>query len=120
MDPVAVILAQAGPAAAFLGLLLFFGHLYFTGKLVPKSEVDRLEANFLQQIARERAISDKWCEVATEGAQALVDLSNQNERLLEGQKTVESFILSLPRGGVGELPAIGSRQLSQGPGGTWQ
>lgn len=119
MDP-SVLLAQAGPSVAFLGLLIWFGRLYFTGRLVPKSEVDRMQQNFTQQIAREREISDKWCEVATNGADALAKLTNQNDRLLDGQKTVETFILSLPRGGVGELPAIGSRQLSQGPGGTWQ
>lgn len=120
MDPVAVVLAQAGPAAAFLGLLIFFGHLYFTGKLVPKSEVDRLERNFQQQIERERQISEIWHEVATNNTDSLGKLTGQTDRLLESQKTVETFILSLPRGGVGELPAIGSRQMSQGPGGTWQ
>ena len=118
MDP-SVLLAQAGPSVAFLGLLIFIARLYFTGKLVPKSEVDRMQQNFQQQIERERQISDDWREVATNGADALVKLTNQTDRLLEGQKTVETFILSLPRGGVVDQP-IGPRRLSQGPGGTWQ
>jgi hypothetical protein len=119
MDP-SVILAQAGPSVAFLGLLIWFGRLYFTGRLVPKSEVDRMQQNFQQQIERERQISDDWREVAMNNTESLGKLTGQTDRLLEGQKTVETFILSLPRGGVGELPAIGSRQLSQGPGGKWQ
>lgn len=119
MDP-SVLLAQAGPSVAFLGLLIWFGRLYFSGRLVPKSEVDRMQQNFQQQIERERQISDAWREVAANNTDTLGKLTSQTERLLEGQRTVETFILSLPRGGVGELPARGARQLSQGPGGTWQ
>jgi len=119
MDP-SVLLAQGGPALAFLGLLIFVGRLYYTGKLVPKSEVDRMQQNFQQQIERERQISDDWREVATNNMDSLAKLTSQTDRLLEGQKTVETFILSLPRNGVGELPSLGPRRLSQGPGGTWQ
>ncbi len=118
MDPT-VLLAQAGPSVAFLALLIWFGRLYFTGRLIPKSEVDRLERNFQQQIERERQITDIWHEVATNNNESLGKLTGQTDRLLESQKTVETFILSLPRSDINELPP-GPRRLSQGPGGRWQ
>lgn len=119
MDP-SVLLAQLGPSAAFLGLVIWIGRLYFSGRLVPRSTVIDMKENFTQQIAREREISDNYRQSALVSNDALLKISSQSERLLEGQKTVEAFILSLPRGGVGELPAPGSPQFSQGPGGTWQ
>lgn len=112
MDP-STLLAQAGPSVAFLGLIIWIGRLYFSGRLIPRSTVTDMKENFTQQIEREREISNNWREVALNGTTALTTLSSQNERLLEGQKTVESFILSLsqsrPRqeltsglGGIGE------------------
>lgn len=106
-----VILAQLGPSAAFLGLLLWLGRLYYTGKLVPRSTVVDMQQNFAQQIAREREISDNWRSVAANNTEALRKLSYQTERLIEGQKTVEAFILSLTH----VQPKI---ELTMGPGGS--
>lgn len=92
------------PSVGFLGLLLWFGRLYFSGKLVPKSTVDDMKENFKQQIERERSISDAWREVAINNTKALNRISNQNERLLESQQVIEAFILSIPRRPL-ELPS---------------
>ncbi len=97
MDP-SVILAQAGPSVAFLGLIIWIGRLYFSGRLIPRQTVIDLKENFTQQIEREREISNNWREVAINGTSTLATLTSQNERLIEGQKTVEAFILSLSQG----------------------
>jgi hypothetical protein len=79
-----------------------------------------MQQNFQQQIERERQISDDWREVATNNTDTLSKLTSQTDRLLEGQKTVETFILSLPRAIVGDPSPREVRQLRQGPGGSWQ
>lgn len=109
MDP-SVLLAQLGPSAAFLGLLIWLGRIYYSGKLVPRSTLVDQQQNFAQQIAREREISDVWQKVATNQADVLMKLSNQNERMLEGQKTIEAFILSLAQ-------SQPRRELTAGSGG---
>jgi hypothetical protein len=92
-----MILIQGGPSAAFLGLLVFVGRLVYTGKLVPRSAVEDIKENFKQQINREREISESWHTVVTNNAGALQKMADQNEKLLEGQKTVEAIISSIPR-----------------------
>lgn len=106
-----LILAQLGPAVAFLGLLLWVGKLYFSGQLVSKSTVVDMKENFNQQIAREREISDMWRQVAVNNTESLGKISSQMERLLESQQTVEAFILSIPRR---------PRELPSGSGGTFE
>lgn len=104
-----VLLAQLGPAVAFLGLLLYVARLYFTGRLVPKSTIDDMKENFNQQITRERQISNDWRQVAINYNESLARISNQNERLLESQQTIEAFILSISRR---------PRELPSGSGGN--
>lgn len=106
-----LLLAQLGPAAAFLGLLLWLGKLYFSGGLVSRSVVTDMQLNFKQQIERERDISDTWREVAIKNSETLSKISNQNERLLESQQVIEAFILSIPRR---------PRELPSGSGGNFE
>lgn len=94
MDP-SMLVGQLGPAAAFLGLLIWLGRLYYSGKLVPRATLIDMKENFSQQIAREREISDNWQKIASNNTEALGKLSSQVEKLSEGQRTVETFILSL-------------------------
>ena len=104
-----ILLAQLGPAVAFLGLLLTFGTLWMKGKFYTESSVNDMKENFKQQIERERKISDDWRQVAMNNNDALAKLSSQNERLLDSQQTIEAFILSIPRR---------PRELESGPGGN--
>lgn len=106
-----LVLAQLGPAVAFLGLLLYFGRQWIAGRFYTKLTVDDMKENFNQQILRERKISDDWRQVALNNTEAIAKLSSQMERLIESQQTIEAFILSIPRR---------PRELQQGSGGTYE
>lgn len=84
-------------ATTFFGLLIFVARLYYTGKLVPRSTIDDMRLDFERQIARERELADYWRQVATNALECVDKQSSQIELLLQSQKTIEAFIISLPR-----------------------
>ena len=92
-----ILLVGSGFIGGIVGLAIYAARLIYTGKLVPRSTLEDRKADFAEQIAREREISDTYRLASENNAAALQRQSELTEKVLEEQKLIKDFILSLKR-----------------------
>lgn len=82
---------------ALLGLLIYAGRRIFSGDLIARKAMEDLKQNYEAQLEREKEISVSWRDAHQNLLETVSRLTQQGDRMLEGQRTIEAFILSLPR-----------------------
>lgn len=95
-DTTSVIAICASVVTVLLGLVAFGVRLVLSGRLVSRTILDDAIANYEKQLQREVAISEYWRTAHFNTLEAVTKQAQQSEQLLQGMKTVEAFILSIP------------------------
>lgn len=108
-----MLLVGSGFIGGIVGLATYAARLIYTGKLVPRSALEDRKADFADQIARERLISDSYKLASENNAAALQKQAELTERVLEEQKLIKDFIMGLKR--AMELNQQEQRRLSGRP-----
>lgn len=90
-----IALATGGLFTGIVGLLIFVARLYFSGKLVPRQTLDDTMAQYRERLEREKEISSYY-RVNNEVVTATLTRHMQlTERVVEDQRVIKDFILSL-------------------------
>lgn len=82
---------------ALLGLLIYAGRRIISGDLVTRKAFDDLKQNYRDQLEREKEISVSWRDAHQTLLESVTKLTQQGDRMLEGQRTIEAFVLAMPR-----------------------
>lgn len=94
-DTVRLILVSSGLLTGVVGLLLYVARLIFSGKYYPASWVAEQRAHYIEQLDREREISENYRKSSENFVVALERQRDQLEKVLEGQDFVKDFVVAL-------------------------
>lgn len=83
--------------AGVIGLIAMAIRLIFRGRLVPKSEIDRIERDKKEQIALHAQITDIHKEIAADKQKTIVELTASVDKLTVGLETNNSLLQGLIR-----------------------
>lgn len=94
-DTLKLILISSGFLGGVVGLLLYVARLIFSGKYYPASWIAEQRAHYIEQLQREREISENYRQSAGNFIIALDKQREQFEKVLEGQEFVKDFVVAL-------------------------
>lgn len=79
-----------------VGVVVLFGWLVWSGRLVPRTTVDKLEALYVRQIEDIDHDRTEWRAAHRISESARAEAVGQVHELLEHARTTDAFIRSLP------------------------
>lgn len=88
MDAITAWLAANGGGVGFAGLITLAVWLIFTGRLVPRSSVDSLRADWTATMEGKDVQIQDWKQTAYRALDTVAALGKQNDELLEGSRTI--------------------------------
>lgn len=90
-----LILISSGFLGGIVGLLVYVARLIFSGKYYPATWIAEQRAHYIEQLDREREISENYRQSASNFTIALDRQRDQLEKVLEGQEFVKDFVVAL-------------------------
>lgn len=79
-----------------VGVVVLFGWLVWSGRLVPKTTVDRIEAMYVRQVEDIDHDRTEWRAAHRISEAARAEAVGQVHELLEHARTTDAFIRALP------------------------
>lgn len=90
-----VVAVLGSVCTALLGLLIYAARRIFSGDLIARKAMEDLKQNYEAQLEREKEISVSWRDAHQRLLESVTALTQQGNRMLEGQRTIEAFVLAM-------------------------
>jgi hypothetical protein len=97
-----------------VGVVLLVGWLVWTGRLIPKATHDREIAYLERRIEDEQHHTGEWRTEARLNQQAVVELNDQNTKMLAGFDALADFLRSLRRAASVPPPVVAAAEAEGG------
>ncbi|MGX9348905.1 hypothetical protein [Microbacterium sp. KNMS] len=94
------------PIGGLVGVIVILYWLLASGRLVPRSTLERIEATNAIVVAAEKKRGDEWKETAIDQRAVNQEIRKQNTLLLEATRTSAHFFSAVTPQVDGEVPRV--------------